>query len=155
MRTLIKSTSEFESEQVNGGDYFPASYDKPHNLNLLVNVKASRRVLLSSTINYSTGRPITYPIAKYQLGEQVILHYSDFNQYRIPDYFRMDVSVTFEGNLKANKKIDSSLTFAVYNITGRKNAYSVFYRSEGEKIAGYKLSVFASAIPTISYNFKF
>lgn len=155
MRTLIKSTSKFESEQVNGGEYFPASYDKPHNLNLFLNVKASRRVLLSSTLNYSTGRPITYPVAKYQLGEQVILHYSDFNQYRIPDYFRMDVSVTFEGTLKANKKIDSSLTFAIYNITGRKNAYSVFYRSEGERINGYKLSVFATAIPTISYNFKF
>lgn len=155
LRTLIKSDSEFEEEQVNNGEYFPANYDKPHNLNFLVNLKASRRVLLSSTVNYSTGRPITYPVSKYQLGDQVLLHYSKYNQYRIPDYFRMDFSVTFEGNLKSNKKIDSSLTFAVYNITARKNAYSVFFRSEGQKFAGYQLSVFATAIPTISYNFKF
>ncbi|WP_346861367.1 carboxypeptidase-like regulatory domain-containing protein [uncultured Draconibacterium sp.] len=155
LRTLIKSDSPYESEQVNDGEYFPANYDKPHNLNMLVNVKASRKLLLSSTINYSTGRPITYPVAKYQLGDQVILHYSKYNQYRIPDYFRMDVSVTFEGNLKANKKIDSSLTFAIYNITARKNAYSVFFRSEGDTFAGYQLSIFATAIPTISYNFKF
>lgn len=155
MRTLIKSNSEFDSEQVNNGEYFPASYDKPHNVNILVNLMATRRVQLSTTINYSTGRPITYPVAKYQLGSQVILHFSQFNQYRIPDYFRMDLSVTFEGNLKANKKIDSSLTFAVYNVTARKNAYSVFFRSEGEKFNGYRLSVFATAIPTISYNFKF
>ncbi|MDX8340831.1 TonB-dependent receptor [Draconibacterium sp. IB214405] len=155
MRTLLKADSEFESEKVNNGEYFPANYDKPHNFNLLLNLKATRKVLLSSTVNYSTGRPITYPVAKYQLGDQVMLHYSDFNRYRIPDYFRMDFSVTFEGNLKADKKIDGSLTFAIYNVTARKNAYSVFFRSEGEQFNGYRLSVFATAIPTISYNFKF
>ncbi len=154
-RTFVKSDSPFESEQVNGGEYFPASYDKPHNLNVFANLKASRRIILSSTLNYSTGRPITYPVAKYQLGEQVILHYSKFNQYRIPDYFRIDVSATIEGSLKANRKFDSSLTFSVYNVTARRNAYSVFFKSNGNFYEGYRLSVFATAIPTITYNFRF
>ncbi|HSH19644.1 MAG TPA: hypothetical protein VLA03_04285, partial [Draconibacterium sp.] len=154
-RTFIKSNSPFESEQVNDGEYFPASYDKPHNVNVFANLKASRRIIFSSTVNYSTGRPITYPVAKYQLGEQVILHYSKFNQYRIPDYFRIDCSVTIEGSLKSNKKVDSSFTFSVYNVTGRRNAYSVFFRSNGDSYEGYKLSVFATAIPTITYNFRF
>jgi len=154
-RTFFKSVSEFPEELINNGEYFPANYDKPHNLNLLLNLKASRRLILSSTLNYSTGRPITYPIAKYKLGEQVILHYSDYNQYRIPDYFRMDVSLTLEGNLKRNKLIHSSFAISLYNVTGRKNAYSVYFRSEGGNFEAYKLSIFGTMIPTISYNFRF
>lgn len=154
-RTFIKSNSPFESELVNGGEYFPASYDKPHNLNVFANMKASRRIILSSILNYSTGRPITYPVAKYQLGEQVILHYSKFNQYRIPDYFRIDSSVTIKGSLKSNKKVDSSFTFSIYNITARRNAYSVFFKSNGDSFEGYRLSVFGTAVPTMTYNFSF
>jgi hypothetical protein len=43
----------------------------------------------------------------------------------------------------------------IYNLTGRKNAYSVFFRSEEGKINGYKISVFGTTIVTLSWNFKF
>jgi hypothetical protein len=65
------------------------------------------------------------------------------------------MSLNIEGNHKIRKLAHSSWTFAVYNLTGRKNAYSVFFRSEGGQINGYKLSIFAQPIPTITYNFKF
>ncbi|MDD4193277.1 MAG: TonB-dependent receptor, partial [Mangrovibacterium sp.] len=129
--------------------------DKPHNLNALANVKLLRRLIFSASLNYSTGRPITYPVAQYKLGDQVFLHYSRYNQYRIPDYFRTDLSVTIEGNLKSNKLIHGTLTFSLYNLTGRKNAYSVYFRSEGSKVEAYKLSIFGTAIPTVTYNFRF
>ena len=60
-RTLIRSVSDFPEEMINDGEYFPANYDKPHSLNILANLKASRRLILSTTLYYSTGRPITYP----------------------------------------------------------------------------------------------
>jgi hypothetical protein len=154
-RTLIKSITDFPEELMNDGEYFPANYDKPHSLNVLLSFKASRRLVLSTTLDYSTGRPITYPVAKYKLGDQVILHYSKYNQYRIPDYFRMDLSLTLEGNLKKNKPFHSTITFALYNITARKNAYSVYFRSEGGNFEAYKLSIFGSVIPTVTYNFRF
>lgn len=154
-RILIRSNSPFPEEEINDGKYFPASYDKPHNLNMLANLKASRRLLLSTTLNYSTGRPITLPVAKYRLGDKVLLHYSDYNQYRIPDYFRVDFSVTLKGSLKSEKLFDTSTTFSVYNLTGRKNAYSVFYKGEGDRLEGYKLSIFGTAIPTLTFNFNF
>jgi hypothetical protein len=154
-RTLIKTKSEFEEELINGGEYFPANYDKPHNLVVLANLEPLRGIVLSVLTNYSTGRPITYPVTKYKLGNQVILHYSDYNQYRIPDYFRIDVSLTVDRNLKKDKLFDGSWSFSVYNLTGRKNAYSVYYRSAGDHYEGYKLSIFGTAIPTITYNFKF
>lgn len=154
-RILIKSNSPFPEEQFNDGEYFPASYDIPHNLNLFANLKASRRLLVSTTLNYATGRPITLPVSKYRLGDKVLLHYSDFNQYRIPDYFRIDFSVTLKGSLKADKLFDTSTTFSVYNVTGRKNAYSVFYKGDRDRLTGYKLSIFGTAIPTLTFNFNF
>jgi len=154
-RTLIKSVSEFPEELINGGEYFPANYDKPHNLNLSATLKVSRRLIFSSSIIYSTGRPITYPVAKYQLGDQIFLQYSKYNQYRIPDYFRTDLSVTVNGNLKKNQLTHSSLTFSLYNLTARKNAYSIYFRSEGGKFDAYQLSIFGTVIPTLTYNIKF
>jgi hypothetical protein len=154
-RTFFRSVTEFPEELINGGEYYPANYDKPHSLNVLLNVKASRRLIFSATLNYSTGRPITYPMAKYKMGDQVILHYSDYNQYRIPDYFRMDLALTIDGNLKKKKLFHSSFTISLYNLTGRNNAYSIYFRSEEGNFAAYKLSIFGTMIPTVSYNFRF
>jgi hypothetical protein len=154
-RTFFRSVSEFEAEMINDGKYFPANYDKPHSLNLLANLKASRRLSVSMNMVYSTGRPITYPVAKYMLDGQVFLQYSKYNQYRISDYFRTDLSVTLNGTLKKKQLVRSSLTLSLYNITGRKNAYSVYFVSEAGNYNAYKLSIFGAVIPTITYNMMF
>jgi hypothetical protein len=154
-RSQLKTTSTLASETINRGEYYASSYDKPHAANFVGNYKFSRRVNISLNMTYSTGRPITLPIAKYELDNSVRIYYSDRNAYRIPDYFRTDFSINIEGNHKVKKLAHSSWTFAVYNLTGRKNAYSVFFRTEGAQVKGYQLSIFGSAIPTITYNFKF
>jgi hypothetical protein len=154
-RTLIRTITQFKEDMINDGAYFPANYDKPHSLNILANLKVSRRFVISTDISYSTGRPITYPVSKYQLGDQIFLQYSKYNQYRIPDYFRTDLSLTINGNLKKKQLMHSSFTFSLYNVTGRKNAYSVYFKSEGERFDAYKLSIFGTVIPSITYNLKF
>jgi hypothetical protein len=141
--------------EVNGGDYFPANYDKPNNLSVVGNFRLSRRLSLSSTVDYSTGRPVTFPRASFIFMRTERLQYSERNEFRIPDYFRWDLSINLEGNLKINKLAHSSLSLALYNLTGRRNAYSVFFRTEGKYVKGYKLSVFGQPIPTITYNFRF
>jgi hypothetical protein len=95
------------------------------------------------------------PIAKYEVDGTMSIFYSERNQYRIPDYFRTDISINIEGNHKVRKLAHSSWTLAVYNLLGRANPYSVYFVSENGKIAGYKLSIFARPIPTITYNFRF
>jgi hypothetical protein len=154
-RALIKVDSEYPGESINNGEYFPTSYDKPNNFNALTNFRFSRRFSISGFFTYSTGRPITYPVAKYYFGNSARLHYSNRNQFRIPDYFRIDVSLNLEGNHKIKKLNDSSWTFSVYNLIGRNNVYSIYFVSEDGKVNGYKLSVFANAIPTLTYNFRF
>jgi hypothetical protein len=154
-RALIQVDSEFASETINKGEFYPASYDKPHSLNVLANWKFSRRFSISSNLAYSTGRPITYPVASYYYGGTERLHYSERNQFRIPNYFRWDISINVEGNHKIRKLNHSSWTFAIYNLTGRDNAYSIYFVSQRGDVKGYQLSIFAEAIPTITYNFRF
>lgn len=153
-KTSVKVDSEFPENKINFGYSYPSNYDKPHALNLVASYRIKRRLSVSGNVVYSTGRPITYPTAIYYQNGFKTLHYSKRNEYRIPDYFRVDLSVSIEGNLKKNKLAHGSWTFSVYNLTGRNNAYSVYFRYEEGKINGYKLSIFGSPIVSLTYNFK-
>lgn len=154
-RTFMKTTGVYGSEIVNKGKYYPSSFDKPHAVNFIGNYKFTRRVNFSLNVIYNTGRPITLPVGRYVLEGSNRVIYADRNSARIPDYFRMDLSLNLEGNHRIKKLAHSSWTFAVYNLTGRANAYSVYFVTENDQIKGYKLSIFAQPIPTITYNFKF
>jgi hypothetical protein len=140
---------------VNNGSYYRSNFDKPHAVNVISNYKFSRRVNFSLNLVYSTGRPITVPVGKYTVEGAERIIYGPRNGHRIPDYFRSDISLNLEGNHKVRKLAHSSWTLSVYNVLGRANAYSVYFRTEGTEVKGYKLSVFARPIPTITYNFKF
>ncbi|MCK5694646.1 MAG: TonB-dependent receptor, partial [Bacteroidales bacterium] len=141
-------------EQINGGKRYPSNFDRPHNVSLVLNYKRGRRVSLSTNLVYMTGRPSTYPVSVYYEYEVPYIHYSDRNKYRIPDYFRIDVSLNIEGSLKKRKRFHSFWMLGVYNVTGRNNAYSVYFQNESGLIRGYKLSVFAQPIYTVSWNVR-
>jgi hypothetical protein len=154
-RSLLKTMATEGSESINQGEEYPSNYDKPHDVTLVSNYKVSRRFSVSFNVTYSTGRPVTLPLGKYNLKQAERLYYSERNEFRIPDYFRIDLSMNLEGNHRIKKLAHSSWSLSIYNLTGRDNAYSVFYRAENGQINGYLLSIFGSAIPTITYNFKF
>ena len=100
-RTLLKQDDPLAGELINNGNYYPASFDKPNMVNFIGNYRFSHRYSFSLNIVYSTGRPITLPLAVVYQGGAPTLYYSDRNQYRIPDYFRTDISVNMDGNHKA------------------------------------------------------
>ncbi len=152
-RSLVQVNTP--TDVVNGGSWYPSNYDKPHDVTLVGNYRFSRRFNAALNFNYSTGRPITLPLAKYYIDNAYRVYYSDRNAYRVPDYYRVDLAVNFEGNHKIKKLAHSSWTLAVYNLTGRRNPYSVYFQSQGGQIKGYQLSIFGQPIPTITYNFKF
>lgn len=154
-RTFLKSDDPLAGEKINRGEYYPASYDKPHTVNFISNYRFSHRLSMSVNVVYSTGRPITLPIGIfYSNGGQRLL-YSDRNAFRIPDYFRTDVSLNLEGNHKIKQALHNSWSFGIYNLTARKNVYSAYFVSENGVIKGYQLSIFGTLIPFISYNFRF
>jgi len=154
-RILLQMDDPTVALPVNGGKWYPANYDKPHDVTAIGNFKVNHRFSLSLNMTYSTGRPITLPIGRfYYAGSQRVL-YADRNAYRIPDYFRTDFSMNIDGNHKVKQRTHNSWTIGVYNLTGRRNAFSVYYVSEAGLVRGYKLSIFGSAIPFVNFNIKF
>lgn len=154
-RSLVRIPEPGTAEVINGGSWYPSNYDKPHDFTMIGNYRFSRRFSTSLNMTYSTGRPITLPLAVYQLGNTQRVYYSDRNQYRVPDYFRMDFAMNMEGNHKVRKLAHSSWTLGIYNLTGRRNPYSIYFKAEQGRIKGYKLSIFGQPIPNLTYNFKF
>ena len=155
MVVLPRSDDPTAGEKVNNGAYYPANHDKPHQFNLVSNYKFSHRFSLSWNMVYNTGRPVTLPLAIFNMGGGQRVYYSNRNEYRIPDYFRTDLSLSIEGNHRIKKLAHSSWSLGVYNLTGRKNAYSVYFVQENGSIKGYQLSIFGTPIPFITYNFRF
>jgi hypothetical protein len=154
-RSLIQVNGPQAWDKINEGQMYPSNYDIPHSVNTVLNYRLNRRFSFSSNLVYHTGRPATYPISVYYVDGRKYIYYSSRNAYRIPDYFRVDVSLNIEGNLRASKVAHSYWMLSVYNLTGRDNAYSVFFELDGRKITGYKMSVFSQPVITLSWNFKF
>ena len=143
------------SSSANSGNWYPADFDKPHEVKFVGNFKLTHRYSFSLNCDYSTGRPITLPVSKYSLEGSQYVYYSERNKYRIPDFFRVDLSFNIEAGHHLTKLTHGYFNIGVYNLTGRKNAYSVYYISEGGSIKGYQLSIFGVPIPYASYNIKF
>jgi outer membrane receptor protein involved in Fe transport len=154
-RTFLQQNDPLAGENINNGHYYPASFDKPHAVNFIGNYKFSHRYSMSMNVIYSTGRPITLPLAVFNLGGFPGLYYSQRNAYRIPDYFRADLSVNIEGNHDLRRATHNFWSFGVYNLTARKNAYSVYFTQENGAIKGYQLSIFGTCIPFVTYTIKF
>jgi hypothetical protein len=154
-RTFIKSLGTFSEEIINSGKWFPANFDKPNDLVVTFNYIFSRRISLSSNYTWSTGRPITYPIATYSVVDKLLVTYSDRNEYRIPDYSRLDLSLRVSGNLKSHRIAHPNWTFSIYNVLGRQNVYSIYFKKENQTVNGYRLSVFGRAIPSVTFSFDF
>jgi hypothetical protein len=152
-RSLVQVNTP--TDVVNNGAWYPSNYDKPHDVTLVGNYRFSRRFNTSLNFNYSTGRPITLPLAKYYIDNAYRVYYSDRNAYRVPDYYRVDFAINIEGNHRSKKLAHSSWTVSIYNVTGRRNPYSVYFQSTGGQIKGYQLSIFGQPIPTVTYNFRF
>jgi len=154
-RTLLKMDDPEAGEIINEGKYYPANYDQPHSATVVGNYRVNHRFSVSVNATYSTGRPITLPVGVFYYDNAYRTLYAGRNAYRIPDYFRTDFSMNIEGNHRVHQKTHNSWTIGVYNVTGRKNPYSVYYVSENGAVNGYKLSIFGSAIPYVNYNIRF
>ena len=150
-----------EIPEINKGNKYPANYDKPHDLSLILSYDLLDKLNFSITWLYSTGAPRTMPTERFEYGGMIVPIYSNRNEVRLPAYHRMDAGITYTfSKTKPNgepKKFLSSLNLSVYNVYNRHNAYSVtfnqiennFYQTEATKT--YLFKVF----PSITYNFHF
>ncbi|WP_224483168.1 TonB-dependent receptor [Robertkochia aurantiaca] len=154
-RSFYRFDSEFSEERINDGEYFPSNFDKPHDLSIIANYRLTRRFSFSGNFVYQTGRPVTYPVGTFRFNNADYVAFSDRNQFRIPDFYRLDLGVNIEGNHRKNKLAHSFWSISVYNVLGRNNPYSVFFVTENGEIKALQSSIFAVPIPSITYNIKF
>jgi len=142
----------------NEGRAYPSSSDRTHNISLVTNYELSKRLTLSANWIFSTGTPTSYPIAKYDVQGNTMYYYADRNSNRIPDYHRLDVSLTYDFKKNDQRKIKQSLNFSIYNLYARRNAYSVSFRQNEDNpnvSEATRLSIIGSLIPSVTYNFNF
>lgn len=161
-RSFIKSPSPFSEVAINNGNYYPAAYDKPHDITASLNYKFSRRWSMSGNFTYSTGRPVTLPEYSFSADGRDLVYFSERNKYRIPDYHRFDLAITYHGHLKREQRFKTSWTLSVYNLYGRSNPYSVYYTKDQPTAANnyqdyvlYRMAVVDRPIPTLTFNFDF
>ena len=156
-RSLMKETQASDPFPINGGRWYNTPHDKPHTVKMVANYRFTHRFSVSANLDYSTGRPVTVPVGVFYYGGVRRLAYSDRNTVRIPDYFRLDLAVNVEPSHYLRRLTHLSFTVGVYNVTGRKNVYSVFYTVDGvnDRPKGHMVSVFGTQVPYINLTLKF
>ena len=155
-RTRNRVQSGFREDRINDGQYFPADFDRPHNLNISASMKLSRLWTMSANFIYNTGRPVTIPVSSYVVGGVRLFTVNERNNVRTPDLHRLDLSWTLEGNNKRSSRWRNSFTFGIYNLYSRDNPFSVFAQAQDNTIPRtFRLTVFGNPIPSFTYNFRF
>ncbi len=153
--TLSKSKRFFGD--INDGKAYLSPFDKPHDFSTVLSYDISPRVNISGTWVYTSGSVATFPTGRFVYGNMVAPVYSDRNDYRLPDYHRLDLGVTIKEKPKPKRKWHHSWVFSVYNAYNRHNAYSISFEQDkdnpNETIA-VKTYLFG-VIPSVTFNFNF
>ena len=166
--TLSRTEKRFA--EINEGGYFPARQDRTHDVSLVGMFDITERLNISATWVYYTGNAVTFPSGRYVMGANIVNLYTERNGYRMPDYHRMDIGITYKNKeykyvvdketgqkVRKKKKLHSSWNFSIYNVYGRENAYSIMFRQDenNPKLTEVvQISLF-KMVPSISWNFSF
>jgi len=153
--TLSKTMRDIP--EINQGVAYPVPYDKPNDLAIVLNYALTPRIEIAANWIYSTGLPFTLPSGRYEVGGNVLPLYTGRNEYRLPDYHRLDLSFTFKGKEKAGKRWRGEWNISVYNAYARKNVWTLnFVQDESQPDVTYaEMTYLFSIVPAITYNFKF
>ena len=141
---------------INFGKEYRSPYDRPHNFVIVANYEINPRLSVAANWIYNTGQPVTYPYGQYNIGYVTYAIYNGSrNESRYPAYHRMDLSLNWQLPDRRWKRWDSELNVSVYNVYAHHNTWAVTFSQDGEGgVKTEKIYLF-SAVPSISYHFKF
>jgi len=149
------SRSERKIDGINDGAWYVAKQDRTHDISVVGIYDITPKVSFSALFVFYTGNAVTFPSGKYIVNGETQLLYTERNGYRMPNYHRLDLGVTWLR--KDTKKFESSWNFSIYNAYGRENAYLIDFRqseTNPEITEAVQTSLFRW-VPSITYNFKF
>lgn len=157
------SWSWLQFPQINEGLKFPSRFDRRHDISVAFFQKISKRLSLSSTWVFGTGNAITLPVSRFAIQDvigsdfKVVPEYTSRNSFRMPSYHRLDLGISWKFFYK---KGEGDLSFSIYNVYNRRNAYFIYFDFEKDnrgniaKFFPRQVSLFP-IIPSIAYNLKF
>jgi len=155
--TLSRTLRSFSD--IEDGRWYPAVYDRPQDMSVVVNYKPTRKWDFGAVFIYGTGKLYT-PVRGFFFVEQNLnLFYGPRNSARLDPYHRLDLSATYTPNPGSKKKFTGSWTFSLYNSYNRKNPFFINFDTQTDfqtgttTIKGTKITIFP-IIPSITYNFK-
>ena len=164
-RSLLRSDEENLSNRINNNNWFSSDFDRPHIINASVNIIADKYNTVSFNFTGQTGRPYTIANGVFEFEDINVPIFLERNNDRLPMYHRLDFSWKVSYSKKKNPRWVGDWTFTVYNVYGRKNAYSRFYSQRdgnldkdffgGFPLGSYQLEVSNSPILALTYNFTF
>ena len=143
-------------EGISHGLEYRSPYDRPHNIVIVGSYDLNPRITLAANWIYNTGQPVTFPYGQYTInGSTYAVYNGNRNESRYPDYHRLDLSFTCKLGKLENRRWQHELNVSVYNAYARHNTWAItFDQGENGSIATKNMYLF-SAVPSISYNFKY
>ena len=158
--TLSKTERTFP--ELNNGITFPFTYDKPHDFAAVVTHKLNESFQLSGNWVFASGRGITVPAQHYSANSNSslnfnnglypeVVEYGNKNGYRLRNYHRLDLSVSYT---KPTKWGENTLSLSLYNAYNNHNTFYIKQDYEEGEIKHKDVNFFP-VIPGINYSFKF
>ena len=146
-------------DDINEGKAYFAPNDRRHDLSMSGSYDINKTWNVGMSFIYATGTAITLPVGKMFYQGAFAPIYSDRNSGRLPDYHRLDLSVTFTPNLRDRdrRRFESSWNFSLFNVYGRVNPISVSFAENSDRPGVPNSSFFyiPGPIPAITWNFNF
>lgn len=154
-KSEMKVITNFPSERVNDGAYYPAPTDRPHNLVIISKLKLARGWSFNCNFILTSGRPATYPDGTYSYDSTLVTNFSRRNMDRLPTYHRLDAGFSWVSRRYPEQKRYSIVNFSFYNLYMRQNAYSIYFIRDQTRLIPYQLSVVGGLIPSLSWTYNF
>jgi hypothetical protein len=153
--SYTRSRTKRQFPDINNGSVFLARQDRPNNFAIVGMYELNPKITFSATWIYLSGNVVTFPSGRYYIDGNWVPYYTERNGYRMPDYHRLDIGLTWQR--KKSQHFESNWNFSIYNAYGRANAYSIDFRQDPEnprKTQAIQVSLFRF-VPAVTYNFKF
>ncbi|MFN2438476.1 MAG: TonB-dependent receptor, partial [Chitinophagaceae bacterium] len=81
--------------ELNGGEKFPAKYDRRHDLSIVGVYELNEKWKFGGVFVYGTGNATSLPERFYIINGVLTQESSRLNQYRLAPYHRLDLSATY------------------------------------------------------------
>lgn len=129
--TLSESKVKFKN--INENRWYASRTDSRHDLGLNLEWTPSQKWLVGANFNFRSGQPITWAYSAYERVEDPLgigttipgepLIWKNRNNFRLPDYHRLDLIFSYQKARFFNSYIDYSLS--VINVYNRQNIFAL------------------------------